>query len=352
MVRVKTLRQTAAVLLLLLLFLFFPSCRTFSPVRETGIIPAAFGTIDAIVPQWTPYAEEFGGGLALFAGKLNRPPLEFWALRADLTEPGLSVVVNGPEPVNGEFREDHIPAGSVSSFVERYNCIAGINTNPFSPVSAKPGEDRFIDGIAISNGILVAHPNPRFDALVFYADGAAAAGGETADGETAGGDTSLSPWKRAAILSQGELAAVLQQDPGLGGIENAAGGFQIVLWKGALVRRVLDQAGGRKAPRHPRSAAGLSPDGNTLYLLAVDGRRPASAGVTEAELALILKQLGAYDGLNFDGGGSTALALRSLPPDGPYGKARPVNIPIHKQIPGWERAVASCLGIRIGGKPE
>ena len=347
MTKVKSSRQTAV---LLLLFLFFASCRTFSPVRKTGITPAGFRTIDAIVPQWTPYAEEFGGGLALFAGKLDRPPLEFWALRADLSEPGLSVAVSGPEPVNGEFRENHIPARSVSSFVERYNCIAGINTNPFSPVSAKTGEDRFIDGIAVSNGTLVARPNPRFDALVFYADDAAT---DTAAGETAG-SVPLSPRKRAAILSQGELAAALERDAGLGGIENAAGGFQTVLWEGIPVRRVLDQAAGGKAPRHPRSAAGLSPDGNTLYLLAVDGRRSASAGVTEAELALILKQLGAYDGLNFDGGGSTALVLRSLRPEGgnPYGRALPVNVPIHKQIPGWQRAVAICLGIRIGGKGE
>ncbi|MDR2784840.1 MAG: phosphodiester glycosidase family protein, partial [Treponema sp.] len=327
------------------------------PVRKTGIVPAGFGTIDAIVPQWTPYAEEFGGGLALFAGKLDRPSLEFWALRANLNEPGLSVVISGPEPVNGEFRENHMPAGSVSSFVERYGCIAGINTNPFSPVSARPGEDRFIDGISVSNGILTARPDPRFDALVFYPDNVAAADvAATADvtaGETGSG-AALPPRKRAAILSQGELAAALQQASGLDGIENAAGGFQIVLQQGAPVRRVLDQAAGGKAPRHPRSAAGLSPDGNTLYLLAVDGRRPASIGVTEAELALILKQIGAYDGLNFDGGGSTALVLRSLRPEGgnPRGRARPVNIPIHKQIPGWERAVASCLGIRIGGKTE
>ncbi|MDR2053664.1 MAG: phosphodiester glycosidase family protein [Treponema sp.] len=342
MTTVKFLRQTAAILLS---FLFFASCRTFSPVRKTDIVPAGFGTIDAIVPQWTPYAEEFGGGLALFAGKLDRPPLEFWALRADLNEPGLSVVISGPEPVNGEFRENHIPAGSVSSFVERYNCIAGINTNPFSPVSAKTGEDRFIDGITVSNGILVARPNPHFDALVFYPDDDAGSDGENADG-----DTVLSPRRRAAILSQGELAAALQQASGLDGIENAAGGFQIVLQRGKPVSRVLEAAGGGKAPRHPRSATGLSPDGNTLYLLAVDGRRPGSVGVTEAELALILKQLGAYDGLNFDGGGSTALVLRSLlPEDGnPYGRAMPINVPIHKQIPGWQRAVASCLGIRIG----
>jgi hypothetical protein len=331
--RVTGTKSPARAAIVLLLLVFLLSCRTFSPVRETGITPAVFETIDAIVPQWAPYAEEFGGGLALFAGKLNKPPLEFWAIRADLNEPGLSVVVSGPEPVNGVFRENHIPASSVSSFVERYDCIAGINTNPFSPVSAKPGEDRFIDGIAVSNGVLVARPNPRFDALVFYPDTA---------GEPAAGTVPY-PRRRAAILSQGELTADLD------GIAHAAGGFQIVLWKGAPVRRVLDQAAAGKTPKHPRSAAGLSPDGNTLYLLAVDGRRPASIGVTEAELALMLKRLGAYDGLNFDGGGSTALVLRSLRPEGgkPYGKARPVNIPIHKQLPGWERAVASCLGIRI-----
>jgi hypothetical protein len=329
----------------LLSFLLFASCRTFSPVRETGIAPAGFGSIGDIVPQWAPYAEEFGGGLSLFAGRLDRPRLEFWALRADLNEPGLSIAVSGPEPVNGVLRENHMPAVSVSLFVERYNCIAGINANPFSPVSAKIGEDRFIDGIAVSRGVLAARPNPRFDALVFYADSAAA-------GENGGSDTVPALRRKAAILSQGELAAALQQDAGLSGIENAVGGFQIVLWKGDPAGRVLDQAAGGKAPRHPRSAAGLSADGNTLYLLAVDGRRPASAGVTEAELALILKQLGAYDGLNFDGGGSTALVLRSLRPGAgnPYGRARPVNIPIHKQIPGWERAVASCLGIRLGGE--
>ncbi|MDR0452157.1 MAG: phosphodiester glycosidase family protein, partial [Treponema sp.] len=280
---------------------------------------------------------------SLFAGRLDGPPLEFWALRADLNEPGLSVVVNGPEPVNGVFRENHMPAGSVSHFTERYGCVAGINTSPFSPVSAKTGQDRFIDGIAVSRGVLVARPNPRFDALVFYADG----GGETGEGSAA-----LPARKKAAIVPQAELAAALQRGTGLSGIENAAGGFRIVLWNGAPTRRVLDQAAGGKAPRHPRSAAGLSAGGDILYLLAVDGRRPASAGVTEAELALILKQLGAYDGLNFDGGGSTSLALRSLRPERgkPYGRARPVNIPIHKRIPGWERAVASCLGIRLGGE--
>ena len=94
--------------------------------------------------------------------------------------------------------------------------------------------------------------------------------------------------------------------------------------------------------RHPRSAAGISADGKYLYLLVIDGRRLASAGSTEAETALILKQLGAWNGINFDGGGSSALALRF-----PDGKVRPINTPIHNNIPGLERAVAGCLGVGL-----
>jgi exopolysaccharide biosynthesis protein len=205
----------------------------------------------------------------------------------------------------------------VSGFVEAYNCLAGINTNPFSPVSAKVGERRSIDGLAIADGTLVSLPNPHFDALVFYRDP-----------ESGDGDSGI----RAAIVSQALLGMEEPQQ-----ITHAAGGFHIVLRDG-LVPESVEK---RSRARHPRSAAGLSPDGRTLYLLVVDGRRLGSIGVTETELGVMLKRLGASEGLNFDGGGSSVLALR-------YGdgKVRPVNTPIHRGIPGRERGVATCLGIR------
>lgn len=59
--------------------------------------------------------------------------------------------------------------------------------------------------------------------------------------------------------------------------------------------------------RHPRTAAGLSEDGKTLYLVVVDGRRTAAAGMTCAELATLLDGLGAYQAVNLDGGGSSAM---------------------------------------------
>jgi exopolysaccharide biosynthesis protein len=227
----------------------------------------------------------------------------------------------------------------VSGFVQHYDCLAGINTNPFSPVSGKVGEDRAIDGIAIADGVLVSRPNPQFDALVFYAnDGVTGSyAANEADGSASGlaGEN-----RRAAIVSQADLGD-------LAGIRHAVGGFSIVLRDGELAERLRTPDAAKDAPRHPRSAAGLSADGRWLYLLAVDGRRPGSIGATEAELAIILRQLGAAYGLNFDGGGSTSLALRF-----PDGKIRPVNTPIHKQIPGWERGVAVCLGIRFRDLPD
>lgn len=61
--------------------------------------------------------------------------------------------------------------------------------------------------------------------------------------------------------------------------------------------------------RHPRSAVGLSSDGRTLWLVAVDGRSAQSVGMTLVELGDAMRALGAWDALNFDGGGSTTLVV-------------------------------------------
>ena len=61
--------------------------------------------------------------------------------------------------------------------------------------------------------------------------------------------------------------------------------------------------------RHPRTAIGFSRDSSTLYLLTVDGRSTVSVGMTLPELAGIMRQLGAWQALNFDGGGSTTMVV-------------------------------------------
>ncbi len=60
---------------------------------------------------------------------------------------------------------------------------------------------------------------------------------------------------------------------------------------------------------HPRSAVGLGADGRRLVLLVIDGRSQRSVGATTETAGRILAELGAEQGLNLDGGGSTTLWL-------------------------------------------
>lgn len=60
---------------------------------------------------------------------------------------------------------------------------------------------------------------------------------------------------------------------------------------------------------HPRTFMGISKDGKTVYSVAVDGRWEGSAGVTLDDEGRILKLLGAWHGLNLDGGGSTTMVV-------------------------------------------
>jgi len=67
---------------------------------------------------------------------------------------------------------------------------------------------------------------------------------------------------------------------------------------------------GFAAARHPRTAAGVRADGR-IVLITVDGRQPElSIGMTIAELAALLIELGAVEAVNMDGGGSTTMAVR------------------------------------------
>ena len=72
---------------------------------------------------------------------------------------------------------------------------------------------------------------------------------------------------------------------------------------------------------HPRTAVGFSQDGKKVYLMVIDGRQANySAGATTGQVAAILKALGAYTGVNLDGGGSSCMVfngeIKNKPSDG------------------------------------
>lgn len=90
----------------------------------------------------------------------------------------------------------------------------------------------------------------------------------------------------------------------------------------------------------PRTAAGASLDGDTAYLVAVDGRSNASVGMTLTELADFLAELGADDAVNLDGGGSTTLVARKSGADSVTVRNTPSD--------GAERPVPNGVAVLAG----
>ena len=86
--------------------------------------------------------------------------------------------------------------------------------------------------------------------------------------------------------------------------------------------------------RHPRSAIGFSRDSSRVYLLTVDGRAENSVGTTLIELAALLRKLGAWEAMNFDGGGSTTMVVGGMV----------VNAPSDAE---GERAVGNALMVLL-----
>ncbi|MFT3784729.1 MAG: phosphodiester glycosidase family protein [Tepidisphaeraceae bacterium] len=109
-----------------------------------------------------------------------------------------------------------------------------------------------------------------------------------------------------------------------------------------------DQTENTRRHARPRTAVGLSKDGKTLILVAIDGRRAElSLGMTWTELGQFMLDQGAWNALCMDGGGSTtmvgrneetgAYAVLNTPSDG-------WDLPVPLSI---ERPVLDVIGVKI-----
>jgi hypothetical protein len=93
----------------------------------------------------------------------------------------------------------------------------------------------------------------------------------------------------------------------------AIGGGPLLLRDGQPVADPSAPAPQETNVRYPVTGAGVSADGATLLLVAVDGRAPTrSVGITRPMFASLLASLGAAQAMAFDSGGSTEMAIRHL----------------------------------------
>ncbi|WP_338678066.1 phosphodiester glycosidase family protein [Streptomyces sp. SCSIO 30461] len=89
-----------------------------------------------------------------------------------------------------------------------------------------------------------------------------------------------------------------------------------------------------------RTAAGIADDGYRLLLLALDGGPEFRTGLTVAGLAAAMRDAGAVDAFNLDGGGSSTLVTRRP-------GAKTVTVRNHPGD-GGERPVANGIGVFSG----
>jgi exopolysaccharide biosynthesis protein len=195
--------------------------------------------------------------------------------RIDLTAPGIGFTTTGP---SGPLETT---SQTTSQFLESTHAQVAINANFFSDVAATASPEDLL-GLAVSNGTVVSPQS-------FGSNDAAAS-------------VLFTKTSTASISPAGTTPIDLSN------VFNAVSGNQIVT--DGVNTSSITPTGAPHDPfgLDPRTGIGLSQNGEFLYLIAIDGRQPGySVGVTTSDEAALMLDLGVYNGLNLDGGGSTAL---------------------------------------------
>lgn len=205
-----------------------------------------------------------------------------------------------------------------TSFVTQWGLDGAINANYWGGGLGSEGDLRQVIGLVVSDGWLFSYPrmgqsNLWDPAMAFRADGSAYCG---------------------------YISGVTTERLGVAGIGYENGQIGTLLVENGVNRGATARVSPTVAD--PRTVAGVSADGRTLILAAIDGRTGASQGMTLPEAANLLLEFGAYNGVNLDGGGSTTMVLRP-----PGGSPTLINL-----TTGSQRAVACHLGFRVLPPPE
>lgn len=120
---------------------------------------------------------------------------------------------------------------------------------------------------------------------------------------------------------------------------HVVGGRPVLVTDSAVTRDADTEGAASFRDLNPRTFMGLDRSGKRAWLVVVDGRqKDYSMGMTLRQEAELMLALGATRALNLDGGGSSALVLRT-----PAGPLRTVNKPSDA---GTERAVANALAVK------
>jgi hypothetical protein len=212
-------------------------------------------------------------------------PAEFHALIVDLNVPGVAIRCT---PLRERWK-------ATSAFARSANLAAAINGGFWGGLQGA-------QGLAAGGGQIWSSDDADFGFFAYTRDG-------------------------VAMVSRPSDVVEAQRR----GITDGVSGRPLIVDR-ARISDELHQFENRNT-REPRTAVGVSEDGKRVVLVTVDGRRATSHGGTLYEMAELLIELGAYRGINLDGGGSTTMYVAA--------EGGVVNRPSR----GWEREVVNHIGV-------
>jgi hypothetical protein len=233
-------------------------------------------------------------------------------LRINLADPDIRLLPT-PRHTNYVVNSAETQGRTVSQFVKAYGVQVAVNANFFSPEEyyLPEGTAMRVDGLSISEGNPVSPANFSRAACVLF------------DAANVGRIIHTN-WPAAAT----------------NGVLNAVAGDYPVVVRGVNIGRQYLNQGGFIHATNPRTALGLSQDGKTLFLMAIDGRQSHSSGALDYETGAWMLLVGAHDAINLDGGGSATMAMLTS-----TGQPLRLNYSSAVADSGKERTVGSHFGV-------
>lgn len=225
----------------------------------------------------------------------------------NLTTKGIHFLVSPP----GEPKKFDINAQTTSLFLERNKLQLAINGSFFTPFHSRgpfnyyPHNGDPVDtlGLAISTGKIYSNDFP--DWAVFCAE------------------------KNHASISENGCQKGTQQ---------AISGKELIVKQGQQNTSHINSNYAKSL--QPRSTIAINHEKTKVWFVVVDGRqKDYSEGISLNDLSKLLINLGAYNAINMDGGGSSTLVTQLSE------KTSLLNAPFHTKIPMNERPVANHLGV-------
>lgn len=274
--------------------------------------------------DWTKPAKRIDDGILLGQIAAENPNQNVYCLRID-TEMGYKFYTT-PRITQEEGYSDgerETRKKTLKNFMKDFQredrlMLVAVNNDFFSPWPPKnPDDPANLVNFSVSDGVLVSSP---VGTPAFVAD----RNGKCSVREVKKGDDISDIW-----VACGSNCYVLKEGEPLKG-------------DGAF---------------HPRTVCGVSRDGKYVYLMVIDGRRHRSRGANNIEEGNWMKYFGAWNAVNFDGGGSSGMVFWDITEIKAENRCKFINQPnaadwlrktVEEEDAGFhiqERSLGNCLGV-------